>query len=162
MDETAFKAGGPTQSTHYDVLGVSTDASQDSVHRAYVSLLAEFRANPTPEMEGRVRRARIAYSVLSSRQSRALYNADLKLPRPPQRRWEKHYLQKEEESLMFWSGAVRFGIFSLWGFFWEYLVLRGLLWLPRALFRAIDALLVRKRPTDEAPEQPVDPQGGQG
>ena len=161
MDEIASKAGGPTQSTHYEVLGVTPDASQERVHRAYVTVLAEFRANPTPEMEDRVRRARIAYQVLSNPQSRALYNADLKLPQAPQRRWEKHYLQEEEESLMFWTGAATFSIVAFLGFFWQYLVLKGLLWLPRALFRAIDALLVRKRPTDEAPEQPVDPQGGQ-
>lgn len=162
MDETASKASGPTQSTHYDVLGVSPDASQDRVHRAYVSLLSEFRATPTPEMEGRVRRARIAYSVLSNPQSRALYNEGLKLPQAPQRRWEKHYLQEEEESLKFWTGAATFAIVAFLGFFWEYLVLKGLLWLPRAAFRAMNALLARKHPTDEALEQPVDPQGGQG
>lgn len=153
MDETAFGAGGPTRSTHYDILGVSPDASQDKVHRAFVSLLAEFQANPTPWMEERVRRARLAYQVLSSPQSRALYNADLKLPRPPQRRWEKHYLQEEEESLAFWSGVATFSIMGFLGFFWEYLVLKGLLWLPRVLFRAIDSLLVRKPSSDEVSEQ---------
>jgi hypothetical protein len=162
MDETASKVGGPTQSTHYEVLGVTPDASQDRVHRAYVAMLAEFRANPITETEERVRRARIAYQVLSNPQSRALYNANLKPPQAPQRRWEKYYLQEEEESLMFWTGAVKLSIMGLLGFFWEYLLLRGLLWLPRALYRAIDALIVRKRPTDEVPEQPVDPQGGQG
>ena len=153
MDETASKVGGPTQSTHYGVLGVNPDASQDRVHRAYVTVLAEFRANPTPEMEDRVRWARIAYQVLSNPQSRALYNADLKLSRPPQRRWEKHYLQEEEDSLMFWTGAARFAIVTFLGFFWQYLVLKGLLWLPRALSRAISALLTRERSSEELSER---------
>ena len=145
--------GEPAAPTHYDVLGISPDASQDRVHRAYSSLLAEFRADPSPELELKVRRARIAHHVLSDPQSRAFYNADLKLPQAPQRRWEKHYLQDEEEGLMFWTGAATLSVVSFWGFFWEYLILKGLLWLPRALFRALDALLTRKRPDGKAPEQ---------
>ena len=153
MEETTPSSGEPATQTHYDVLGISPDATQDRVHRAYSALLAEFRENPTAEMEEGVRRARIAHHVLSDPQSRAFYNADLKLPQAPERRWEKHYLQDEEEGLVFWTGAATLSIVSFWGFFWEYLVLKGLLWLPRALFRALDNLLTRKPPADEAPEQ---------
>jgi curved DNA-binding protein CbpA len=162
MDESASRAGGLPDQTHYDVLGVSPDASQDRVHRAYRSVLMEFRANPTSEMEDRVRRSRIAYQVLSDPESRALYNAGLKLPRPPQRRWERYYLQDEEESLKLWTGVATMAIYAFWGILWQYLILKGLLWLPRAAYRAIESLLVRKRPADEPPEQPLDSPGSQG
>ena len=153
MEETSSNGGEPAGKTHYDVLGISPDASQDRVHRAYSSLLAEFRADPSPDMGERVRRARIAHKVLSDPQSRALYNADLKLPEAPRRRWEKHYLQEEEEALTFWTGAATLSIVAFWGFFWEYLLLKGLLWLPRALLRGLNALLVRKCPPAEASDR---------
>lgn len=141
MEETSSNGGRPVEQTYYDVLGISPDASQDRVHRAFSSLLAQFRADPSPEIQERVRQARIAYGVLSKPQSRDLYNADLKLGQAPQRRWRKHYLQEEEEGLMFWTGAAWFSIFGLMGLFWQYLLLRGLLGLPRALSRAMNRLL---------------------
>jgi len=149
MEETTPN-GEPAPQTHYDVLGVSPGATQDKVHRAYSALLAEFRENPTPEMEARVVRARIAHRVLSDPQSRAFYNADLKLPKAPQRRWEKCYLQEEEEALAFWSGI---GAAGLKGLLWPYMLLKGLLWLFRAPFRAAGALLTRKRQAEEARER---------
>ena len=153
MEDTTSNGGEPAAETHYEALGISPDASQDRVHRAFSALLAEFRDDPSPAMEARVRRARIAHTVLSDPESRALYNADLKLPEAPQRKWERYYLKEEEEALTFWTGAALLSIVSLWGFFWQYLVLKGLLWLPRALFRGLNAVLVRRRPADEAPEQ---------
>lgn len=149
------KASGhePAVDTYYEVLGVSPDASQDRVHRAFSALLAEFRADPTPEHEERVRRGRVAYKVLSDPQSRALYNAGLKLPEPPRRKWERYYLQDEEEALTFWTGAALLSVVGLWGFFREYVLLKGLLWLPRLAYRGLNAVLVRKRPSGEAREQ---------
>ncbi len=76
--------------THYDVLRVPPDASQDAIHRAYVSLLARFQREPdqSPETVKRKARARLAYRVLSEDDSRAVYNAQQGLEEPPRRRWE--------------------------------------------------------------------------
>ena len=149
MEDTTPSGGEPAAQTHYDALGISPDASQDRVHRAYSSLLAEFRDNPTPEMEERVRRARIAHKVLSDPQTRAFYNADLKLSEAPQRKWEYKVENQEEKSLAFWAVVAALPISPLI----SYLFLKGLFRLPIALSRAVGALLSRKRPPEKAQEQ---------
>jgi DnaJ-class molecular chaperone len=150
MEETTPN-GEPVLQTHYDVLGVSPDDTQDKVHRAYSALLAEFRENPTREMEARVVRARIAHQVLSDPQSRAFYNADLKMAPPPQRKWEYDQPNPEEQRLTFWAGVAALSIPL--GPIFSYLFVKGLVRLPRTLARAVGALFSRKRPAEETRER---------
>ena len=150
MEDTAANGGDAAAQTHYDALGISPDASQDRVHRAFSALLAEFRENPSPEMEARVRRARIAHKVLTDPQSRALYNGGLKLAAPPQRTWEYEPQNPEEQRLTFWAGVAVLSIPL--GPIGSYLFVKGLLRFPRVLARAIGAILTRKPPAGEAPE----------
>ncbi len=63
-------------SNHYEVLGVSPDASQDEIKKAYRKLARELHpdVNPSPEAEERFKLVTHAYEVLSDPQSRAQYD----------------------------------------------------------------------------------------
>lgn len=146
---TDAATSGSSARSHYDVLGISPDSSQHSVHEAYRSVLAEFHANPTREMQERVKRARIAYRVVSDPASRSLYNRQLNLPQAPPRKWTKDYLEAEEEGLKFWTGFAQIAVAGLIGLFWQYLIVRGLLAIPRLLGR-LATVLPTKKPPEEA------------
>jgi len=115
--------------THYDVLGVRPDAPQSRVHDAYVAALKWFRDNygKDPEAQARLDEVRFAYKIVGNPESRALYNAELALEAPPQKKW-KPYLEEEEESLQFWTNFAVTGIWFVligpWALLW-----RGVIWL---------------------------------
>jgi curved DNA-binding protein CbpA len=75
--------------THYDLLGVRPDATQDKIHRAYTNLLKEAQTIPdSPELRAFMQRAKVAYQVLSRPERRAAYHQQLAMKAPPQRKWE--------------------------------------------------------------------------
>jgi curved DNA-binding protein CbpA len=81
--------------SHYDVLGVTPDVSQDKIHRAYTQLLRVLQGEPdTPELRSYLARAKLAYQVLSHPESRAAYHRERSLNAPPQRKWDSEE-QKE-------------------------------------------------------------------
>ncbi len=75
--------------SHYDVLGITADASQDKIHRAYTALLKQLQSQPdSSELRLYLSRAKLAYQVLSHPGSRAAYHQQMAMAGPPQRRWE--------------------------------------------------------------------------
>ena len=80
----------PGKETHYDLLGVDPDSTQDQIQRAYFSLLAKLQPtlDQDPEARARMPRIRVAYRVLSDTASRELYNQEQGLDEPPKRRWD--------------------------------------------------------------------------
>src|SRR3989304_4168917 len=80
----------PGKETHYDVLGVDPDATQDQIHRTYCSLLEKLQptVDQDPEARARLPRIRVAYRVLSNPASRELYNQEQGLDEPPKRKWD--------------------------------------------------------------------------
>lgn len=63
-------------SDHYQVLGVSRDASEDQIKKAYRKLARELHpdVNPAPEAEARFKAVTHAYEVLSDANSRRQYD----------------------------------------------------------------------------------------
>jgi molecular chaperone DnaJ len=63
-------------SNHYEVLGVSPEATQDEIKKAYRKLARELHpdVNPSPEAEEKFKLVTHAYEVLSDPQSRAQYD----------------------------------------------------------------------------------------
>lgn len=63
-------------SDHYEVLGVSRNASQDEIKKAYRKLARELHpdVNPAPEAQERFKLVTHAYEVLSDEQQRASYD----------------------------------------------------------------------------------------
>ena len=57
-----------TQKKYYDVLGVSKNASQDDIKKAYRKLALEFHPdkNSSPSAEDKFKKVAEAYAVLSS------------------------------------------------------------------------------------------------
>jgi hypothetical protein len=75
--------------THYEILGIEPDASQDKIHRAYTDLLKEAQTIPDSEgLRGFMARAKVAHQVLSHPESRALYHQQMEMDEPDHRRWE--------------------------------------------------------------------------
>ena len=66
--------------THYEILGVATDASNDDIRRAFRKIAAESHPdkNPgDPSAEQRFKRANEAHQVLSDPEKRSRYDAEL-------------------------------------------------------------------------------------
>ena len=61
-------------SDHYDVLGVSKDASQDEIKRAYRKLARELHPDVNPQSEDRFKQVTAAYDVLSDPDKRRRYD----------------------------------------------------------------------------------------
>ena len=61
-------------SDHYATLGVSRDASQDEIKRAYRKLARELHPDVNPEAEDRFKEINEAYSCLSNSQKRGYYD----------------------------------------------------------------------------------------
>ena len=109
--------------SHYDVLGVSPDVSQDKIHRAYTQLLRTCQEEPdTPELRAFLSRAKIAYQVLSHPESRAAYHRQQEMEGPPKRTWVVPSEDKMHPA--FWIGVMTliFGIpglvlSALWAMF---------------------------------------------
>jgi len=93
--------------SHYDVLGITPDANQDKVHRAYTTLLKAFQSEPdSPELRAFLARAKVAYQVLSHPESRAAYHAQQEMSGPPKRTWAV----PAEDTMhpAFWIGIATF------------------------------------------------------
>src|SRR5215469_10299281 len=80
-------------STHYQVLGISRDASVERIKRAHRSLVKVWHPDKFPsgseaetEAGRRIREINAAYTVLSNPRARTRYDA--KLERQPPRHWE--------------------------------------------------------------------------
>jgi hypothetical protein len=77
--------------THYEVLGVSPDASEEDLRRAYLRLARRFHpdrhvggdARAAADAEARMRRINAAWQVLGSATSRAEYDRSLRPPGAP-------------------------------------------------------------------------------
>ena len=65
--------------THYDILGVSKEAEQDEIKKAYRKLSLQFHPdrNPDPEATEKYKAINEAYEVLSDGQKREQYNMEL-------------------------------------------------------------------------------------
>jgi len=63
-------------SDHYEVLGLSSDASADEIKKAYRKLARELHpdVNPAPEAQERFKLVTHAYEVLSDPDARANYD----------------------------------------------------------------------------------------
>ena len=61
-------------SDHYETLGVSRDASQDEIKRAYRKLARELHPDVNPEAEDRFKEVAAAYEILSDPQRRQRYD----------------------------------------------------------------------------------------
>ena len=66
--------------THYEVLGVSQDASESDIKKAYRKLSLQYHPdrNPDPTVGDKYKSINDAYEVLSDSQSREQYNTELK------------------------------------------------------------------------------------
>lgn len=66
----------PTKRDYYDILGVSRDASQEEINRAYRKLAVEWHPdkNKSPQAEERFKEINEAYEVLSNPEKRAAYD----------------------------------------------------------------------------------------
>ena len=64
---------------HYEVIGVSREASQDEIKRAYRSLSLKWHPdrNPSPEAQSKFQEIGAAYEILSDERRRQEYNAEL-------------------------------------------------------------------------------------
>ena len=65
---------GIAVSDHYDTLGVTREASQDEIKRAYRKLARELHPDVNPEAEDRFKEVAAAYEVLSDPQRRQRYD----------------------------------------------------------------------------------------
>jgi DnaJ-class molecular chaperone len=75
--------------THYEILGIEPDASQDKINRAYTELLKEAQGIPDSEgLRAFMARAKVAHQVLSHPESRAVYHQQMEMDGPPKRTWE--------------------------------------------------------------------------
>ena len=61
---------------HYDLLGVSRDASADEIKRAYRKLARELHpdVNPDPQTQERFKEVTIAYEILSDAEKKSAYD----------------------------------------------------------------------------------------
>jgi len=69
--------------THYDVLGVSPDASASDIKRAYKQLAKKYHPDRNPDdpsAEQKFKKVSAAYEVLSDAQKRAVYDQKLRAP----------------------------------------------------------------------------------
>jgi molecular chaperone DnaJ len=66
----------PLKRDYYDVLGVSSDADEETIRRAFWRLARDWHPDvaEAPDAEGRFRELAEAYSVLSRREGRLLYD----------------------------------------------------------------------------------------
>jgi curved DNA-binding protein CbpA len=109
--------------SHYDVLGLSPEASQDKIHRAYSSLLREAQTIPdSPELRVFMARARLAYQVLSRPESRAVYHQQLAMAGPPVRTWAVPTEDKMHPAMYIGCATFLFGLpglllTALWAIF---------------------------------------------
>lgn len=85
----------PTPFDPYAILGVPRDAGDQQVRRAYRRLAKRYHPDLHPDAPAsqQMRRVNRAWEILSSRESRARYDAESALPRP--------------DSFEHWSGAAR-------------------------------------------------------
>jgi DnaJ-class molecular chaperone len=70
--------------THYEVLGVSQDASEGDIKKAYRKLSLQYHPdrNPDPSVGDKYKSINDAYEILSDPQSREQYNMELKFGGP--------------------------------------------------------------------------------
>ena len=73
------------ETTHYQTLGVSPDASQRVVRKAFLALAGEYKRAMVsdPSYLGPYEQLEAAYEALSDEQKRRRYNAEHALPEPP-------------------------------------------------------------------------------
>jgi DnaJ-class molecular chaperone len=97
--------------SHYDILGVTPDVSQDKIHRAYTQLLRVLQSEPdTPELRAYLARAKVAYQVLSRPESRAAYHMQEEMDGPPKRTWAVPSEDKVHPAFWMGIGAFFFGL----------------------------------------------------
>jgi curved DNA-binding protein CbpA len=93
--------------SHYDVLGVPPNVSQDKIHRAYTQLLRVMQSEPdSPELRALLQRAKLAYQVLSHPESRAAYHREQEMTGPPKRTWAVP--TEDRTHPIFWIGIFTF------------------------------------------------------
>ena len=101
--------------THYEILGLSRDASSDEIKRAYRSLSLKWHPdrNPSPEAQSRFQEISLANEILSDDRKRQEYNCELdgvRMGHPGMPPGGQEVDISELFNMMFAGGGMPFGM----------------------------------------------------